>query len=94
MDLKREDVNKPSHWPEPWDYDGEYLRDCAGLPIAGGPAWDAACLSELNGARIVAAINFCRNLRTEFLEQHTLTNIENMPFVAGMFLLEKEGGAE
>lgn len=79
---------EPQHAPEPWRDSANYtdkgtnLIDGNGDPIAllpwgnGNPtdadAQAAASRAEHNARRIVAAVNFCREFSTDFLESHRL----------------------
>lgn len=78
----------------PWKPGTEHyeILDSDDCRVLGGDADDAIFPNEATRDHIIACVNFCRKLRTEFLEQHTLANIENFPYVSGMFLLEKDGG--
>jgi hypothetical protein len=67
-----------SHSPEPWRHDEHDcgLRDADDNLICGGREyWDRAAPSTDNSERIVAAVNFCRQFDTEFLQSHQMFKV-------------------
>ena|GEM_PF-4808014 len=70
-----------NHSPEPWSCDADYekpifdIRDADNMPVLLDYSTypeDGQYLSGPDARRIVACVNFCRNLPTDFLEGKTV----------------------
>lgn len=89
-----------SRYGEPWKYAFDSICDASGKwliehdindPVAEPP--DRVDLSQDQMKRIVACINFCRELPTEWLQQRTLTRrFEDSEELSCTFTPDQKGG--
>jgi hypothetical protein len=69
----------PEHSPEPWVHTGAPLGMAWKINDANGnlAVRPEDCGTVENFDRIVAAVNFCRHMSTEFLQQHRMVPIKS-----------------